>query len=147
MLTPVGILMSEDLAAMFARVTRQLVDAEAPLLDAHGLAMWEYIVLSRLVRGPAPNQLTLAREIRHDKTRLITLLDQLQQRGLIDRRPDPADRRSHTVMITAEGRALQDTVRATIRDMENDFLAALSSAERRSLLGLLPRLFADEDRL
>jgi MarR family transcriptional regulator, organic hydroperoxide resistance regulator len=129
---------------MFAGVTRRLVDAEAPLLEAHGLAMWEYIVLSRLARGPAPNQLTLAREIRHDKTRLITLLDQLQQRGLIDRQPDPADRRSHTVAITAEGRALQETVRATIRDMEDEFLAVLSTAERRSLLGLLPRLSTED---
>jgi DNA-binding MarR family transcriptional regulator len=132
----------EDLGALFAAVTRRLADAEAPLLAAHGLTMWEYVVLTRLARRPAPNQLTLAREIRHDKTRLITLLDQLQRRGLVERRPDETDRRSHTVSITGAGRTLHAAVRAAIREMETGFLAALSAEQRRSLLAMLPRLAA-----
>ncbi|MEU3983717.1 MarR family transcriptional regulator [Streptomyces sp. NPDC026672] len=135
----------EDLAALFAWTARRLADAEAPLLAANGLTMWEYIALSRLARRPAPNQLTLAREIGHDKTRLIKLLDQLQQRGLIDRRPDAADRRSHTVSITDEGRALHTTVRTAIRRMETEFLTVLTPEERRSLLAILPRLASSED--
>jgi MarR family transcriptional regulator, organic hydroperoxide resistance regulator len=132
----------EDLAAMFAWVTRRLGEAEEPLLAANGLTMWEYVVLSHLTRGPAPNQLTLAREVRHDKTRLITLLDALQRRGLIDRRPDPADRRSHTVALTDDGRKLQAAARAAIRAMEDEFLERLSATERKALLKLLPKLYA-----
>ncbi|MER6436033.1 MarR family transcriptional regulator [Streptomyces sp. NPDC001185] len=129
-----------DLGALFAWVTDRLVDAEAPLLAASGLTMWEYIVLDRLSRRPAPNQLTLAREIKHDKTRLIKLLDRLQQRALIDRQRDASDRRSQTVSITSEGRALHATARAAIREMEDEFLAVLEPDERRSLLAILPRL-------
>jgi DNA-binding MarR family transcriptional regulator len=129
---------------MFAWVTRRLVEAEEPLLAANGLTMWEYVVLARLARRPAPNQLTLAREIRHDKTRLITLLDQLQQRGLIDRQPDAADRRSHTVSITSQGRALHATARAAIREMEAEFLTVLDPGQRRSLFAILPRLALPE---
>jgi DNA-binding MarR family transcriptional regulator len=134
----------EDLGAMFAWVTRRLMDAEAPLLAANGLTMWEYVVLAQLVRRPAPNQLTLAREIHHDKTRLITLLDQLQSRGLVDRRPDAADRRSHTVSITDQGRKLYSATRAAIRDMEAEILAVLDAEERSSLLAILPRLALPE---
>lgn len=131
---------------MFAQVTRRLIDAEAPLLAANGLSMWEYVVLARLARRPAPNQLTLARQIRHDKTRLITLLDQLQRRGLIDRRPDPADRRSHTISITKQGRDLHKRTKAAIRQMETDFLATLNPTQQRALLAILPRLAGSNDR-
>ncbi|MFJ5266324.1 MarR family winged helix-turn-helix transcriptional regulator [Streptomyces sp. NPDC088387] len=129
-----------DLGALFARVTERLVEAEAPLLAANGLTMWEYVVLDRLSRRPAPNQLTLAREIKHDKTRLITLLDRLQKRALIDRQRDATDRRSQTVSITDQGRALHATTRAAIREMEDEFLAALDPDVRRSLLAALHRL-------
>lgn len=127
---------------MFAWVTRRLGDAEEPLLAASGITMWEYVVLSHLARGPVPNQLTLAREVRHDKTRLIKLLDGLQHRGLIERAPDPADRRSHTVAITDAGRKLQRTAQAAIRKMEVDILDVLTASERRALLTALPKLYA-----
>ena len=132
----------DDLAAMFAWVTRRLGEAEEPLLAAHEMTMWEYIVLSHLARGSVPNQLTLAHEVRHDKSRLIKLLDGLQRRGLIRRDPDPSDRRSHTVAITDAGRELQATARAAIRMMEDDLLDVLTAAERRALLTALPKLYA-----
>lgn len=127
---------------MFAWVARRLGDAEEPLLAASEMTMWEYVVLSHLVRGPAPNQLTLAREVRHDKTRLIRLLDGLQRRGLIDRDPDPADRRSHTVAITDAGRNLHAGARAEIRKMEDEILDELTAVERCALLTALPKLYA-----
>jgi DNA-binding MarR family transcriptional regulator len=132
----------DDLAAMLARVARRLGEAEEPLLAPAGLTMWEYIVLSRLARGPAPNQLTLARQISHDKTRLIKLLDGLQSRGLIERTRDPEDRRSHTVEITEEGGRLQARVQKAIRKMEDERLEVLTATERRALLTALPKLYA-----
>jgi DNA-binding MarR family transcriptional regulator len=130
----------DDLAAMFASVTRRLGAAEEPLLAAAGLTMWEYIVLSRLARGPVPNQLTLAREVRHDKTRLIKLLDGLEGRGLAERVPDPDDRRSHQVRITEAGKRAQAKAQKGIRRMEEERLGALSATERRALLSALPKL-------
>src|SRR5258705_10745152 len=94
----------EDLGALFTRITRRLIDAERPLLAAHGLSMWGYIALSHLTRGPAPTQYALADAIRYDKTRLIGVLDELERDGLITRAPDPADRRARIVHITPAGR-------------------------------------------
>jgi hypothetical protein len=53
----------EDLGALFARVTRRLIEAERPLLDARGLSMWGYVALTRLVDAPAPTQLALAEQM------------------------------------------------------------------------------------
>lgn len=125
---------------MFAWVTRRLLDAEQPLLAACGLTMWEYTVLSHLIRRPAPSQLTLAGDIRYDKTRLIKLLDGLQERRLVSRRPDPNDRRSHLVSITPAGRKLHAGCRAQIREMETDFLSVLDAGQQAALLAILPQL-------
>src|SRR3954447_14100641 len=94
----------EDLGALFTRVSRRLIAAERPLLAAHGLSMWGYVVLNHLAGGPAPTQLALAAAIGHDKTRLIGLLDELERAGLLTRAPHPADRRARTVHLTERGR-------------------------------------------
>jgi DNA-binding MarR family transcriptional regulator len=130
----------DDLAAMLARLARRLADAERPLLDAHGLSMWEYIVLSHLARRPVETQLELARGIGYDKTRLIALLDRLESEGLITREPDPADRRARNVRLTKAGERLRAAAQRDIRAMEDEALAPLSATERRTLLAALPRL-------
>jgi DNA-binding MarR family transcriptional regulator len=130
----------EDLGALFARVTRRLIAAERPLLERRGLAMWEYVALSHLDRGPAASQLALAGAMGYDKTRLITLLDGLARRGLVVREPDPADRRARAGRLTDAGRAALEAARADIRAMEEEVLRELPAAERRALLSALPRL-------
>lgn len=131
---------SEDLAALFARITRRLLDAERPVFAAHGLSMWGYIALSQLARRHPDTQLALARAIGHDKTRLIALLDELERAGLITRKPDPADRRVRKVRLTAAGEAGRAAVQAGIRLMEAEFLGDLSAAEQGALRAVLTRL-------
>lgn len=133
----------EDLGALFAQITRWLVDAERPLLAAHGLSMWAYVALSQLNRQPAGTQLALAQAIRYDKTRLIGLLDGLERDGLIARTPDPQDRRARVVTLTDAGEARRAAAQADIRAMEEEFLADLDPAERtrlrKALAGLVRR--------
>jgi DNA-binding MarR family transcriptional regulator len=132
----------EDLGALFARITRRLIAAERPILAAHDLTMWQYIVLSRLGSGPAPTQLALARASGYDKTRLIALLDDLEAGGLVTREPDPADRRAKVVRLTDAGTQRLDATRADIRAMEEDVLAELPPPQRQALLTALERLAA-----
>ena len=130
----------EDLGALFARVTRRLVDAERPLLADLGLSMWGYIALSHLAHAPAGTQLALAQAISYDKTRLIGLLDALEADGLITRTPDPADRRARIVSLTAAGTKRHAAARRAIHKMEDDVLAGVSAAERTRLRRTLARL-------
>jgi DNA-binding MarR family transcriptional regulator len=133
----------QDLAATFALIARRLADAERPLLAAHGLSMWAYIVLSHLARGPVGTQLELAQAIGYDKTRLIARLDELEADGLVTREPDPSDRRARRIHLTAAGHARHAAAQADIRVMEDELLATLPPAERELLLSVLPRLVAE----
>ncbi|MBW8486635.1 MarR family winged helix-turn-helix transcriptional regulator [Actinomadura parmotrematis] len=130
-----------DLAAMMVPLGRALMAAERPALDAHGLTMWGYSVLLGLGGGePVRTQSALARDIGADKTRIIGVLDGLQERGLIERAPDPADRRVHLLSLTAEGRRVREAVRAAIREREERLLARVPAADRAAFLRTLQAL-------
>ena len=132
-----------ELAAAFDRLTRRAVALELPVLTAHDLTMWEYVVLSGLVDGPAQTQARLAEAVGRDKTRLIPILDALEARGLLVRTPDPADRRNKIVRLTDPGRALRTAVATAIRAAEEEVLDPLDAAERRTFRALLGRLYDD----
>lgn len=130
----------QDLGALFARITRRIIDAETPLLAARDLKMWDYAVLSQLARQEAPTQLALAQAIAYDKTRLIKLLDDLEGEGLLVREADPTDRRARIVRLTPAGERRLAQARADIRAMEEELLGELSDRERKTLLSVLQRL-------
>src|SRR4051794_13700530 len=129
-----------DLAAMLAPLVRDLMAAEQPILDAHGLTMWGYVVLLALDRGAMRSQAALAEAIGADKTRIIRTLDELQEAGHIERRPDPDDRRVRLLAITDSGRAVKDAAQADIQRGEERWLQRLSADERRVFLKALRRL-------
>jgi DNA-binding MarR family transcriptional regulator len=130
----------EDLGALLAQVVRRLMAAERPLLEAHDLSMWGYSVLSHLAKQPTETQQALAQAIGYDKSRLIPLLDQLAEQGLLVREPDPANRRAHNVRLTPEGQARLKAAKADIRAMEDELLSTLTATEKRQFLAALPRL-------
>src|SRR3990170_8974027 len=94
-----------DLAAMLAPLIRDLIAAELPVLEEHGVSMWGYSVLLTLDQSSVRTQAALAEAIGADKSRIIPTLDELQGKGYIERRPDPDDRRVRLLAITDEGRA------------------------------------------
>ncbi|WBQ03528.1 MarR family winged helix-turn-helix transcriptional regulator [Kribbella sp. CA-293567] len=130
----------EDLGSLFGRIARRLMLAEEPLLRRYGLSMWGYGVLAHLAKQPAANQLALATAIGYDKSRLITLLDELARDGLVIREQDPADRRNRQVRLTPAGESRLAEVRAAVHAMEDELLAELSPADRRSLIRMLTDL-------
>ncbi|HTM85706.1 MAG TPA: MarR family transcriptional regulator, partial [Mycobacterium sp.] len=91
---------------MLAPLLREMAAAEMPVLEARGVTMWGYSVLSELDRSSIRTQAALAAAIGADKTRIISTLDELQRQGLIDRAPDPDDRRVRLLSITPAGRKL-----------------------------------------
>jgi DNA-binding MarR family transcriptional regulator len=129
-----------DLAAMLAPLVREMVAAEEPVLEAHGLTMWGYVVLSALDRSSIRTQAALAAAIGADKTRIIRILDDLQDDGYIERRPDPDDRRARLLTITDAGRRVKDAAQDEIQRGEERWLGELSADERRTFLRVLERL-------
>ncbi len=125
---------------MLAPLIREMIAAEEPVLEAHGLTMWGYVVLSALDRSSMRTQAALAAAIGADKTRIIRTLDDLQDDGYIERTPDPDDRRVRLLAITDAGRRVKDAVQDEIQRGEERWLGELSADERRTFLRVLERL-------
>jgi DNA-binding MarR family transcriptional regulator len=125
---------------MLAPLVRDMMAAELPVLEANGLSMWGYSVLVALDRSAIRTQAALADAIGADKTRIIAILDELQGKGLIERMPDPEDRRARLLAITKDGRRVKEATQAAIQLGEERWLGTLSTSDRATFLRVLQEL-------
>jgi len=77
-------------------------------------------------------------------SRLVLVLDELEQRGLVERRDNPADRRSYALHLTRAGRATLEQIGRIGREHQDALCAALDERERTQLAGLLTRIAAQQ---
>jgi DNA-binding MarR family transcriptional regulator len=131
-----------DLAAMLYPLVRKLIAIEMPVLAKHNVSMWGYSVLTALDDTPVRTQAALAEAIGADKSRIIGTLDELQQAGLIERTPDPDDRRVRLLSITTEGRRVRRAVRRGIQAQEQQVLDSVPLVDRRTFIRILQQLHA-----
>jgi MarR family transcriptional regulator, lower aerobic nicotinate degradation pathway regulator len=110
-----------------------------------GFAMYQYSVLALLAEGDRPAQALIASALGLDRSQLVGVLDGLEERGLIERRRDPDDRRRHMVSLTAEGRRQLVRLRAIVQRLEDEFLEPLDDDARTLLRQMLTRVAVDAD--
>jgi DNA-binding MarR family transcriptional regulator len=131
---------------VIGRITRlaQLLAAEQePVLEGHGLSAGEFDVLAALRRTGRPHRLTptaLSSALLVTSGGMTKRLSALEARGLIERRPDPADGRSSIVTLTRAGARLFDAALAEHVANQQRLLAGLDASERDELAGLLEKL-------
>jgi DNA-binding MarR family transcriptional regulator len=96
-----------------------------------------HLGLLRLLDDAPPTQRELARRLGVAPSRVVALVDDLEQRGLAVRERDPADRRRHIVQLTDQGRRLLRRAMAEAAEHEKTVTAPLSVQERAHLARLL----------
>lgn len=114
------------------------------LLGPLGLEQRQAGLLTRLAAHEGTSQQALGELMGLNATRMVFLVDELEQRGLVERRRNPADRRSHALYLTERGR---DTLRQTRQVMaahERSLGTSLTEAERGQLIALLRKVAAEQ---
>jgi DNA-binding MarR family transcriptional regulator len=114
------------------------------LLAPLGLEQRQAGLLIGLAAHEGASQQALGELMGLNATRMVFLVDELEQRGLVERRRNPADRRSHALYLTDRGR---DTLRRTqqaVAAHERSLGASLTEAERGQLVGLLRQVAAEQ---
>lgn len=137
-----------DLAPVevFSRISRlsRLLDlARRDAFTAQAIEPWEFDVLAALRRAGEPYQLSpgqLLKETMVTSGTMTNRIDRLTERSLVDRSPDPNDRRGVLVGLTSIGKRTVDGAFETLLASERDLLGELSASERSQLADLLKRL-------
>jgi DNA-binding MarR family transcriptional regulator len=130
------------------RLARLLDLARAQAFARHDLQAWEFDVLSALRRAGPPYTLTagaLVRETLVASGTMTNRIDRLTGRRLVERRPDPSDRRGVLVRLTATGRQRVDAALTDLLDREGPLLAPLTGRQQETLADLLRRLLVPLD--
>ena len=110
-----------------------------------GVSGYHYSILALLDEGSRKTQSAIADVLRYDPSQLVALLDGLEDRGLVERRRDPDDRRRQMVTLTPSGRQQLASFRKLVRKIEDDFLAPLTEDERALMHDLLLRIAVERD--
>jgi DNA-binding MarR family transcriptional regulator len=108
--------------------------------EESGLSPYHHAILVALDEDAHETQRSIADALGYDRGQLVGLLDELEERGLIERRRDPQDRRRQIVNTTPSGRKALDELRGIARRLEDDLLSPLDPTEQRRLHELLLRL-------
>ena len=114
-------------------------------IDAEGYEANHYSVLAILGEGARETQATIASALDLDPSRLVAVLDSLENRGLVSRQRDPQDRRRHVVSITADGKRELQRLRAIAKELEDEFFGTLAREDRDTLHRLLSELACAHD--
>ncbi|MGH3318852.1 MAG: MarR family winged helix-turn-helix transcriptional regulator [Streptosporangiaceae bacterium] len=114
----------------------RFADRLAPL----GLQPRHFGLLSHLAARDGQTQQQLADAIGVHRGAMVGLLDDLEDRDLVQRRRDPGDRRAHAVHLTDAARDLLIQARRAADDHDDELLGGLDDDERRQLIALLQRL-------
>ncbi|MGG7571001.1 MarR family winged helix-turn-helix transcriptional regulator [Streptomyces sirii] len=120
-------------------VSRFHDEYEAAAAD-HQLTGAQARLLALLSHGPLPMR-RIAEQLKCEPSNVTGLVDRLEARTLVQRRPDPADRRVKLVAATDAGHRTADRLRSSL-DFAREPLAALEEQERATLRNLLRRILA-----
>ncbi|MDB5292211.1 MAG: Transcriptional regulator-like protein [Phycisphaerales bacterium] len=109
-------------------------------LSAIGLSPPDAGLMMKINAGPGISQQGLAEHLGVLPSRMVALIDTLEQKGLVERVPSPDDRRTYALHLTPRGKQILGDISRIAMEHERDLCAALSEEERATLAELCARI-------
>jgi DNA-binding MarR family transcriptional regulator len=116
--------------------SRRFTQALEPL----GIGPRDFLLMRFVAASDGQSQQTLAEQLGVPASRMVALVDHLEEMGLVERRPDPEDRRVRRLFITRKGRSVLEKAGKIAIDYETQLCAGINREEREQLIDLLRRL-------
>lgn len=123
-----------------ARLMRVAFERRAAPL---GLTRARWSVLAQLKRHPGVSQATLAQLMEVEPVTVTRLIDRLDRSGMVERRPDPDDRRVHRLFLTPAARPLLDQIQRLAREVRAEALEGIAADELATFVAVAERIRAN----
>jgi DNA-binding MarR family transcriptional regulator len=117
-----------------------MLDVMEPLFENHGFSFIQYVILALVRDGIAVNPKDICSQYRHDSGALTRVIDQLAERGLLERVRRNRDRRKVELQLTPAGRETIESLIPLVVAKLNEALTDFTKAEVQELLRLLIKL-------
>jgi DNA-binding MarR family transcriptional regulator len=128
---------------LVSRVRIAVMDALDAELAQYDISAAQMMVLGTIATGEADSAAGLCKGISYDPGAMTRMIDRLEQKGLLRRLPRPDDRRTQSLELTPEGKALYPKLAAAKEAVQRRFLRGFSEDEERMFEGLLNRMLAN----
>lgn len=129
---------------LIAQVGAHAASRFAEALKPHGFTPHDAGILRLLAITPGISQQELAKRLGMHASRLVGVLDDLEERGLMERRPSATDRRLYALHLTKSGEAALGVIGRVAREHHRALLGSLSEEEQATLTALLARVAAEQ---
>jgi DNA-binding MarR family transcriptional regulator len=135
-------LLKADLGWLCAQTLTAYLRAAEPMVQNMPGGMRGYLVLAAAASGCANNQLEVARRLGVDRSVMVGLLDNLEQAGLVTRKPNPTDRRERAIAVTPPGTKRLTAIQTQLERATQHVLSPLSAKQRDTFLDALHTVVA-----
>jgi DNA-binding MarR family transcriptional regulator len=125
---------------LLAQLGAHAASSFAQRIAAFGVTPPQVGLLRAIGDLPGRSQQTLADEFGLPPSRMVSFIDDLESRDLVERRRDPGDRRVHLIHLSTAGEKLLEALAGVAQQAEHDLFEALNAGERRQLAELLQRV-------
>jgi DNA-binding MarR family transcriptional regulator len=116
----------------------------AERIETVGLNPPLFRVLNLVDAAEGRSQQAIGEAIEVPASRMVALVDELEQRGLVERRPDPGDRRVRALYLTGKGKKTLARGRALAKQHEEELTRGLGATDRKRLLDLLQKMVDEQ---
>jgi len=123
--------------------SKGFMEALAPV----GIGPREFLLMRFVQATQGQSQQALAERLGVPPSRMLAMVDHLEEAGLVERRPDPADRRVRGLYLTRKGRGALERAAKIAIDYETRLCAGINREEREQLIDLLQKLQASQTHL
>lgn len=123
------------------RAALAIIDVFLQRMAVYGLRPVDFSVLSLITHNPGITSRQICTVLAIQPPNLVSMVQTLVQRGLVERRAHPSDRRAQGLYLTPEGEALMHEAERTASTSETESAQRLTPAERRTLIRLLKKVY------
>jgi MarR family transcriptional regulator for hemolysin len=134
--------MEQTIGRMLYLAHRSVHDELDRRLHEHGASLWNWVLLREAANADGASQRQLAALMRIEPPTLVRHLDKLVEEGLVERRPDPEDRRVLRVAVTDAGYARLAELHDVVHEVDAELRGILTKRDAEVLARALPRVHA-----